>query len=189
MGNILFCVYAGAFIQGSCVCTYVFSMWIITRIISKLDPEHWSFIPLAAVSHSTFHLLRQGTDFFHFAYQLSSFHLACQLHLILLPHICLWLSRVCASMADNKKDNKGKTSTTRSSKDETILIETLVKQKLAGNWGDNNPKKAAWTACEAALAGTGKPGAVPKTLNALKNRWQRVSLLFLKYMCISHILL
>jgi len=94
-----------------------------------------------------------------------------------------------ASMANNKKDNKGKTSTTWSFKDEIILIEILIKQKLAGNWGDNNPKKAAWTACEAALAGTGKPGAVPKTLNALKNRWQRVSLLFLKYMCISHILL
>jgi len=92
-------------------------------------------------------------------------------------------------MADDKKDNKGKTSTTWSSKDETILIETLVKQKLASNWGDNNPKKAAWMACEAALAGTGKPGAVPKTLNTLKNHWQRVSLLFLEYMRISHILL
>jgi len=103
---------------------------IITQIISKLDPEHWSFILLAAISCSTFCLLRWGTDFFHFAYWLSSFHLAYWLHLILLPHICVWLSCVCASMANDKKDNKGKTSTTWSSKDETILIETLIKQKL-----------------------------------------------------------
>jgi len=46
-------------------------------------------------------------------------------------------------MANDKKDNKGNTSTTWSSKDETILTKTLVKQKLAGNWGDNNPKKVA----------------------------------------------
>jgi hypothetical protein len=91
-------------------------------------------------------------------------------------------------MADDK-DNKGKTSTTWSSKDEAILIETLVKQKLAGNWGDNNPKKSAWMACETALAGTGKSGTVQKSLNAIKNRWQRVSLLSLKYMRISHSLL
>jgi hypothetical protein len=88
-------------------------------------------------------------------------------------------------MADN---NKAKTSAAWSTKDETTLIETLVKQKLAGNWGDNNPKKAAWMACEAALAGTGKPGVVPKNINAIKNRWQRVSHTFFEYMRISHVL-
>jgi len=93
-----------------------------------------------------------------------------------------------ASMANNKKDNK-KTSTTWSFKVETILIKTLVKQKLAGNWGDNNPNKVAWMAYKAALASIGKLKAVPKTLNMLKNHLQRVSLLFLEYMCISHILL
>jgi len=41
-------------------------------------------------------------------------------------------------------------------------------------------------ACKAALAGTGKPGAVPKTLYALKNCWQRVSLLFLEYAHFSY---
>jgi hypothetical protein len=78
-------------------------------------------------------------------------------------------------MADNNKDDKAKTSTAWSHRDETILIETLVQQKQAGNWGDNNPKKAAWTACEAALTGKEKPGAVRKTVTAIKNRWQRVS--------------
>jgi hypothetical protein len=77
----------------------------------------------------------------------------------------------------------------RSSKDEAIPIETLIKQKLAGNWGDNNPKKLAWTACETALADTGKSGAVQKSLNVIKNHWQRVSLLSLRYMCIAHSLL
>jgi hypothetical protein len=91
-------------------------------------------------------------------------------------------------MADNKnnKDDKAKTSTAWSTKDETILIETLVQQKLAGNWGDNNPKKAAWTACEATLASKEKPGAVPKNVNAIKNCWQRVSHTFFEYMRISH---
>jgi hypothetical protein len=78
-------------------------------------------------------------------------------------------------MANDNKDDKAKISAAWSTRDETILIETLVQQKLAGNWGDNNPKKAAWTACQAALAGTEKPGGVPKNINAIKNRWQRVS--------------
>jgi hypothetical protein len=90
-------------------------------------------------------------------------------------------------MAENNKDNKVKTSAAWCTNDETILIETLIKQKLAGNWGDNNPKKAAWTACEAALAGTGKPGAIPKSTNTIKNCWQGVSYTFFEYMCISHV--
>jgi len=44
-------------------------------------------------------------------------------------------------MAEDNKDDKGKTSTAWTIKDETLLIETLVRQKIAGNWGDNNPKK------------------------------------------------
>jgi hypothetical protein len=81
-------------------------------------------------------------------------------------------------MTNDNNDDKGKMSTAWQTKDEKILIKTLVKQKLAGNWGDNNPKKVAWTACEAALVGTEKPGMIPKNINALKNCWQRVSLSF-----------
>ena len=92
-------------------------------------------------------------------------------------------------MEDDKKDDKGKTSTAWSTRDEVILIETLVKQKLAGKWGDNNSKKVAWTACEAALAGKDKPGVVPKNLNVIKNCWQRVSVTFFEYMRVSHILM
>jgi hypothetical protein len=92
-----------------------------------------------------------------------------------------------AAMTDNNKDDKGKVSTTWQTKDEKILIGTLIKQKLASNWGDNNPKKAAWMACEAALIGTEKPGSVPKNVNVIKNCWQRVSLYFFEYMHIFHI--
>jgi hypothetical protein len=83
-------------------------------------------------------------------------------------------------MADDIKDDKAKIPTAWSAKDESILIETLVQQKLAGNWGDNNPKKQAWTACEAALASADKPGTTPKSLNTIKNRWQRVDLYFIR---------
>jgi hypothetical protein len=33
-------------------------------------------------------------------------------------------------------------------------VATLTEQKQIGNWGDNNPKKTTYTACETALAGT-----------------------------------
>jgi hypothetical protein len=79
-------------------------------------------------------------------------------------------------MPDDNKDDKGKFSTMWSIKDETLLIKTLVQQKIAGNWGDNNPKKVAWTACETALTGGDKLAVVPKSVNTIKNRWQRVSL-------------
>jgi hypothetical protein len=36
-------------------------------------------------------------------------------------------------MAEDNKDDKGKTSTTWSIKDETLLIKTLVQQKIARN--------------------------------------------------------
>jgi hypothetical protein len=58
----------------------------------------------------------------------------------------------------------------------------LILQKLASNWGDNNPKKTAWTVCKAALASTDKPGVVLKTVNAIKNCWQRVTLFLIEYM-------
>ena len=88
-------------------------------------------------------------------------------------------------MAEDNKDDKGKTSTAWTIKDETLLIETLVRQKIAGNWGDNNPKKAAWTACETALAGGDKSAVVLKSINAIKNCWQRVSLFLIEYMRIN----
>jgi len=86
-------------------------------------------------------------------------------------------------MAEDNKDDKGKTSTAWNVKEETILIETLVQQKIAGNWGDNNPKKMAWTACETALAGT----VAPKSANSIKNCWQRVGFFYLNICAYIHI--
>ncbi|KAH9988184.1 hypothetical protein BJV77DRAFT_910226, partial [Russula vinacea] len=55
------------------------------------------------------------------------------------------------------------------------LVRTLKQQKTSGNWGDNNPKKVAWTACETALAGSEVlSGGAPKTVVSIKNRWQRL---------------
>jgi hypothetical protein len=72
---------------------------------------------------------------------------------------------------------KDKESTRWTSADEAVLVETLVKEKAKGMWGDNNPKPAAWTACEAALAGSEKvSGGGPKVVAAItgKSQWQRV---------------
>ncbi|KAH9022583.1 hypothetical protein EDB85DRAFT_2151721 [Lactarius pseudohatsudake] len=59
--------------------------------------------------------------------------------------------------------------------DEAMLLQTLVNKKAKANWGDNNPKKVAWTVCERALADSEKKsGGTPKSTQAIKNRWQRL---------------
>ncbi|KAH8981369.1 hypothetical protein EDB86DRAFT_3087156 [Lactarius hatsudake] len=42
---------------------------------------------------------------------------------------------------------------------EAMLLHTLADEKANANWGDNNPKKVAWTACERALADSVTPPA------------------------------
>lgn len=60
--------------------------------------------------------------------------------------------------------------------DDATLVQTLTKEKADGNWGDNNPKKCAWTACEKALRGSEEAsGGAPKLEASIKNRWQKVS--------------
>ena len=69
----------------------------------------------------------------------------------------------------NKKYAKWK------SHQEAILVAILTEQKWIGNWGDNNPKKTTYMACEAALAGTeGKDGGPLKSHLVIKNKWQHV---------------
>jgi hypothetical protein len=155
----------------------------------QLDLEWRRFIFLPTLAARYFRLLGSGTDFFHFAYRRADHfttYLLSILHVRVISSIIISRAHN-TSMADNNKDEKAKTSAAWTTDDETILIETLVKQKLAGNWGDNNPKKAAWTACEVALAGTDKPGAIPKNINTIKNRWQRVTYTVFEYMRISHL--
>jgi hypothetical protein len=74
----------------------------------------------------------------------------------------------------NDKESTGKQATW-SRYDDGILIQTLKQEKALGHWGDNNPKKVAWTKCEAALTGSEvKSGGVHKTTTSIKNRYQRV---------------
>ncbi|KAF8256442.1 Myb/SANT-like DNA-binding domain-containing protein [Lactarius quietus] len=77
---------------------------------------------------------------------------------------------------EKDKENKNKKSITKwSQRNEALLVHTLADQKAKGEWGDNNPKKAAWVACVAALAGSEKEsGGHPKTETAVKSRWQRL---------------
>ncbi|KAH9168569.1 Myb/SANT-like domain-containing protein, partial [Lactarius sanguifluus] len=59
--------------------------------------------------------------------------------------------------------------------DKATLVHTLASEKAKSNWGDNGPKKVAWTACEVALLGSEKTsGGTPKTIQSTKNRWQRI---------------
>lgn len=77
----------------------------------------------------------------------------------------------------NKADN-GPTKTIWTTEDEELLVHTLIDEKRKGNWGDNNPKKQAWSACEDALAGSEKATkSCHKTVSSIKSCWQRVSVL------------
>ncbi|KAF8264931.1 hypothetical protein EI94DRAFT_1805099 [Lactarius quietus] len=72
-------------------------------------------------------------------------------------------------MAEDEK----KTSVIWSQADEATLIHQLTKEKKDGQWGDNNPKPAAWNGCMKALAGSEKrSGGTPKTVSAVKNKYQ-----------------
>jgi hypothetical protein len=71
-------------------------------------------------------------------------------------------------MAPDTKETKAVTKWTTA--DEATLIEALLKEKRKGSWGDNNPKPSAYTAAEAALAGSEKTsGGAPKTVSAIKS--------------------
>lgn len=73
-------------------------------------------------------------------------------------------------------NDKEKTKWT--SADEALLVETLARERSKGNWGDNNPKPSAFTACEVALAGSERiSGGVPKCIQTIKSRWQRVRII------------
>ena len=73
-------------------------------------------------------------------------------------------------------NDRGKGSAAWSRADEATLVRTLAEEKAKGNWSDhNNPKKVAWTACVLALMGSEKEsGGRAKTIQPIKNRWQRV---------------
>ena len=63
-----------------------------------------------------------------------------------------------------------------SREDEALLVRTLLNEKSNGHWGDNNPKKQAWVACVAALAGSEKvTNSCPKDISSIKSCFQRVS--------------
>ena len=80
---------------------------------------------------------------------------------------------------------KDKSSTTWRREDEATLVRILKQQKASGNWGDNNPKKVAWTVCETALTGSEvMSSGAPKTLVSIKNHWQRVQFVSSNLLCI-----
>ena len=80
---------------------------------------------------------------------------------------------LCPTSTNTMPNKTEKNVTKWSRNDEAMLVHTLAEQKATGNWGDNNPKMLAWTACMIALTGSEKAsGGTPKTLQAIKSRWQ-----------------
>jgi len=76
-------------------------------------------------------------------------------------------------MGNDKETTKWTTA------DEALLIQTLALEKSKGNWGDNNPKPVAFTACEVALAGSEcASGGIAKGVPAIKSQWQRVCIIW-----------
>ncbi|KAH8991105.1 hypothetical protein EDB86DRAFT_2936780 [Lactarius hatsudake] len=58
--------------------------------------------------------------------------------------------------------------------DEATLVSTLIDEKVKGNWNGNLPKAAAWAACQLALVDSEKKsGGGAKTIESIKNKWQR----------------
>jgi len=84
----------------------------------------------------------------------------------------------------DNSSNAASTKTSWTSADEALLVTTLLEEKCKGNWGDNNPKKQAWVACEAALAGLENvTNSCHKDVSSIKSCWQQVSThCTLKYM-------
>ena len=80
---------------------------------------------------------------------------------------------------DTNEDIDSKAVSTKAlwtSEDKAVLVHTLLREKSKGHWGDNNPKKQAWVACVAALAGSEKvTKSSPKDMSSIKSCWQRVS--------------
>ena len=75
-----------------------------------------------------------------------------------------------------------KERTTQTSADKALLIKTLAREKAKGNWGDNNLKPVAFTACEMALAGSESvSGGIAKGIQAIKSQWQQVCALGKSY--------
>ena len=74
---------------------------------------------------------------------------------------------------EQTKEEIGPSKTAWTSKDEELLIHTLIDKKRKGNWGDNNPKKQAWVACEATSKGSEKAtNSCQKEVSSIKSCWQ-----------------
>jgi hypothetical protein len=58
-----------------------------------------------------------------------------------------------------------------SDSDDATILRIMASKKAKGNWGDNGPKKAAYTKCEKALKGSKKiSGGTPKTAKTCRSR-------------------
>ena len=93
----------------------------------------------------------------------------------------LLVTLVVMSKEEIKEETTSKptpTKTAWSSNDEGLLIFTLLEEKRKGNWGNNNPKKQAWTTCKVALAGSEiATKSCHKDIPSIKSCWQQVSTL------------
>jgi hypothetical protein len=74
------------------------------------------------------------------------------------------------------EDPNGASLPAKSSGDDAVLVETFRAEKARANWGDNGPKPAVYTEAMKVLARSETiSGGGPKNVQAVKNRWQKVS--------------
>jgi hypothetical protein len=98
---------------------------------------------------------------------------------------CLFPSLIISDEEIKEETTCMPTKTVWTNEDESLLVHTLFKEQSKGNWGDNNPKKQAWVACKAALAGSeNETKSCHKDIQTLKSRWQQVSALHDVNICV-----
>ena len=90
-------------------------------------------------------------------------------------HPILSLRLIAITLTFTMTNDQDRGAAVWSQADEATLVRTLAEEKAKGNWNENSPKKVAWTACTLALVDSERnSGGSAKSIQSIKNRWQRV---------------
>lgn len=96
-------------------------------------------------------------------------------HLFIQPQVAMSNTKKEKKKVKVKEEKSRGRSCWWSEANNTLLIKTMTMQKVAGSWGDNNPKPTVWVACKKVLASSEKEsGGAPKTIGVLKSQWKKV---------------
>jgi len=98
-----------------------------------------------------------------------------QMHLTPPPPSLPVSTKLAMTKKEGKKKEKSKDNDSRGGNlkwtkaGDTALIDMLTRQKVKGNWGDNNLKPKAWVVCVEALARSeSESGGAPKGVTVVR---------------------